>query len=130
MNVLNKLSLITLIVACGLFFSSYYYLQRFNQHDLRYSEAIASVTTSFSIGSPATSEPAYTSKSYVITEERSVLIAMLVSVALCLFSIVFNYAGGFLFRYSKFELQLNFASVIVSGCVLYTIVDSGLHTYV
>lgn len=128
MSIYNKLSVLVIAISLFLFLSAYYYHQQAERHSLQYSKAFAAVTSKFFLA-PTDSEPQMSSKGYVFTEERGILFVMILSVFLCVISVVLNYIGYMRSGSTQFHLPLNFASVILAVWICVTVFQVGLNTY-
>lgn len=129
MNTFNKISICLIVISFFLFLSAYYYHQQSSKHNLRYSNAVAEITSQLSnkVGPP---EAQLTSKGYVLTEERGILVLMVFSVTLCVIAIGISFVGYKRLGSDHFLLPLNFSALVIMVWEASALFQIGLHTYV
>ncbi len=128
MNTLNRFSAALILVSFFMFITVNIYHQRTVDNQLKYSKIIASITSTLT-PNPERTDPSFTSKGYVLTEERGILITMLFSVVLLCIAVVLNYIGQHKFGKNRVHLPLSFSAVLIAIMILTTIKNVGLLNY-
>jgi hypothetical protein len=128
MTKLNTFSLVLIISAFLIFLGAYYYHQKTYRHDLSYASLIANVSSTLSPKEKLIT-PVITSKGYVITEERGLLIAMLSSTLLLTISLGLVLLSKKMHGGNKAHLPLAFTSALIIILIINTTYKIGLFNY-
>ncbi len=128
MNTFNRFSAALILVSFFMFITTNIYHQRTVDNQLKFSKIIASITSTLTPNSERT-DSSFTSKGYVLTEERGILITMLFCVFLLFVAVVLNYIGQNKFGKNKAHLPLSFSAVLIAVMILTTIKNVGLFNY-
>ncbi len=128
MNILNRFSFALILIALFAFLNANIYHQHTVDNQLKYSRIIASITSTLT-PNPDTNGASFTTKGYVLTEERGILITMISCVVLLFISVVLNFIGQLKFGKNKVHLPLSFSAVLIAIMIFDTIMRVGLFNY-
>lgn len=128
MKQLDIIGIVLLLFAASLFLSTYYYHQQVYRHDLRYAQAVTSVTSAFSANEDEPG-PYMSSSSGVGTEYNGIFIALITSAVLASLPLITTYLSKLRHGKKPFHLPMAFASATTVVWVLYTTNSIGLFGY-